>query len=116
MKAALFLIMSVIVATSACKRNSVDSQVIGSWYYDPSIDDQSGITYSADHIFTIWSEEEGRRHEMIFGTWRIEGTQVVMNFKESVLSRQEVEELHQNFAPFQRSDSIAMIRSLKRAR
>src|SRR5678816_3081145 len=107
-KTRISIVACAALALGACQRHALDSQVIGSWYYAPSIDDQSGVTYTPDHAFIIWSEDGADRREMIFGTWHIEGTQVVMDYKESWASRQVMDELHKDFAPFQRRDSIAI--------
>ena len=105
----------LILCTSACWRASRDREILGNWYYTPSIDNQSGVTYKPDHTFTIWSEEEGRRDEMMFGTWRIEGDKVVMQYKEDWSSRQTMDDLHRDFAPFERRWRTDIVLGQKRA-
>ncbi len=112
----LSLTLCAGLVLSSCVSRAFDSQIVGSWYYAPSVDDQSGVTYAADHSFVIWSEEGKDRREMMFGRWRNEDGQVVMDYKESWASRQIMKELHQDFVPFQRRDSIGIIRSLKPAK
>ena len=106
----------MLLCTPACWQGSRDGEVVGSWYYPYVIDATPGVTFNADHTFTVWNEDEGRRDDMMFGTWRIDGDEVVLSYKEDWASRQTIGDLHRDFTPFERRDRIDIIRSLKRAK
>ena len=94
------LIVSLMALVLFGCGRSRDSEIIGKWIYrlDGS---RSGITFSPDHTFAIWSEDEGEHRELLFGVWHIEGNEVVRDFKEDFASRQTIPELHRDFSPYQ---------------
>ena len=65
--------IAIALCSGACSRASQDRQIVGSWYYAYVIDAAPGITFDPDHTFTVWNEDDGRREDMVFGTWRVEG-------------------------------------------
>jgi hypothetical protein len=51
----------------------------------------------------------------MFGTWRIEGDEVVMQYKEDWSSRQTMDDLHRDFAAFERRWRMDIVLGQKRA-
>jgi hypothetical protein len=105
----------VVLCIGACWQASRNRGIVGSWYYPYTIDATPGVTFKADHMFTIWNEGEGRRDDMMFGTWQIEGDEVVMQYKEDWSSRQTTDDLHRDFTPFERRWRIDIVLEQKRA-
>jgi hypothetical protein len=84
-----FLVVAVALGfcgAAACHRPSADERMVGIWQFT-GMDATMDYVFKPDHTFEVWAESmdveqsKGPWLQMNFGTWKVEGDELVMEYK-----------------------------------